>query len=99
MIEWSNITVEGYSQKENEALMAFNFLFETDVQFNKCIQFIVGKIAYGFIHFPKDAEIKVVIDLRGQNLDSDLDSRIREAIFLHLEYIKTENRLQINFIK
>ncbi len=97
--DWGPFTVDGYSKIDDEVLLVFNLFFETEDNFKKCIQYIIGKLSYGLTHFPAGANVVLKIDLRGQKLDSGFEKLFKQALSIHLEELNIIRKINIDFLK
>jgi hypothetical protein len=67
-LNWNAITVEGYSELKNEAIMVFNCDITTDEKSNNVINYVVGRTAWCCQNLPKNIKIKLSFDIRGQGV-------------------------------
>ncbi len=68
VLDWGNITPEGFNEKQQEALHVFNFDISSVDKISMCTIFIAGKIFWTSKHIPNGVSQKIVIDLRGQTI-------------------------------
>jgi hypothetical protein len=98
-LDWGKATADGYEIERNEIMLIFNCNLSTPKNIVNVIQYVVGRISYGILHFPENSLIKVTFDLRGQEIIMSQSNRFREQLFDKLNYLNIDTRVSIDFIR
>ena len=96
--DWNPITVEGYSEKNHEIIMVFNFDVTTEDKVKNVVQYVVGRTAWGYKNFPKDSKIKLSFDFRGQNITVSKTNSIKSKILELINNLNIDVQVSIDFL-
>ncbi|MBN8603013.1 MAG: hypothetical protein J0M26_18395 [Planctomycetes bacterium] len=78
-LDWGTATPEFVSRDSSTAIHVINHALENDVQLNRNMSFIRGRIAFFARQLPSGMKQHVIFDDRGQNIPSSIRDSLREA--------------------
>ena len=98
-LDWDQLTVEGYDESRNEAIMVFNLDMTTEEKAARVIQYVVGRAIWGCHNFPPKTNIVLSFDVRGQNIIISRSDKLKQAILTLTENAGVDNRVSIEFLR
>jgi hypothetical protein len=97
-LDWDKLTVEGYSEDRNEAVMVFNVDVTSEEKANRVIQYVVGRTIWGCHNFPPEANIVLSFDLRGQGISESRSDGLKQTIFKLIENAGVNSGVSIKIL-
>jgi len=98
-LDWDQVTVEGYAESQNEAIMVFNFDMTSEEKAARVIQYVVGRAIWVCHNFPPKTNIVLSFDVRGQNIIISRSDKLKQAILKLTENAGVDNRVSIEFLR
>jgi hypothetical protein len=78
--DWGAVTPELFSAEKNTAVHVINHFFKNNLDINRTIRFVKGRLEWYKTQLPAGAKQEVVIDLRGQKIPWAETDRIRKEL-------------------
>ncbi len=97
--DWGHITTEAYNNIEEEVTFIFNFDIRSQSKIDDAIQYVVGRLCWGIINFPPKTTIKMMFDLRGQEIIVSRSKKFKETLLDKMDKIKIVNKIIIEFLR
>ena len=95
-LDWNPITVEGFNEKTNEAIMIFNADVSTEEKINNVVQYAVGRTAWAYKNLPPGCSIKLAFDFRGQNIPLSKSELFKKRILWLLSRLHLDDQILID---
>lgn len=96
--DWGHITAEALDRSKNEVSVIFNCDLNNETNKINTVQYVIGRLCWGAIHFPEDVQIRVTFDIRGQEIIVSRSSKFKNIIMDRLEKLGVK-QVQIDFLK
>ncbi|AYL97837.1 hypothetical protein [Mucilaginibacter celer] len=98
-LDWPPITVEGYSEQNNEAVMIFNCDITTDDKAGNVIHYAIGRTAWACQNLPLNTKIKLRFDIRGQQIPVGKADMFNDRLSVLINNLQLENPVLIDIVK
>jgi hypothetical protein len=98
--DWDAITVEGYVEEKDEAILVFNFDIQTVEKIDNAIQYVVGRVVWAYKNLPVNAIIRLSFDFRGQNITSIKSDSFEKELLARITglNLKIENQIVVKIL-
>src|SRR5690606_31300824 len=96
-LDWTQTTVEGFDKVTNQAILVFNFSLNRKNGYGNAVQFIVGKILAVIKNFPIGVNLKLIFDIRGQDMILSRTDKFKSSILGILGINKINNNVIFEF--
>lgn len=95
--DWGQITVEGYNEQLNEVSFIFNYNLLSNQ--SNVINYVIGRLCWGIINFPANTEIRMIFDIRGQNVIISKSSEFKQVLTEKIDSLNIPNKITIEFFR
>ncbi|WPV67967.1 hypothetical protein [Chitinophaga sp. LS1] len=79
-LEWGEVTPEATNIITNECLYIYNHTLKTEVDVDRTIRFVVGRLRFYDVQLPRSAKHRVKIDARGQEIPPSTVNLLKDRI-------------------
>lgn len=79
-LNWTQFSADAYDEERNLVLHIFNFSLSNQFKIDKVILFVISRILWAKVNLPKDSNQKIIIDIRGQQIETEVILFIKDSI-------------------
>jgi hypothetical protein len=97
--DWGHTTSEAYNSNTNEVTFIFNFDLRSESKIGNAIQYIIGRICWGAIHFPSETVIRMIYDIRGQEMIISRSTKFKENLLIKTNKLNIPNKIIVEFLR
>jgi len=97
--DWGQTTSEGYSDTTNEVILVFNCDLRNEKNIDNTIQYVIGRTGWGIINFPENSIIKLMFDIRGQEIIVSRSKKFKENLIDMFNKLGVFNNISIEFLR
>lgn len=97
--DWGKITAEAYDAQKNEITLIFNCDLRNEKNIENTVQYVVGRLCWGIVNFPPAAVIRMVFDIRGQEIIVSRSKRIKEGLLERIKKLSIMNNVMVEFLR
>jgi hypothetical protein len=97
--DWGKFTAEAYDSRGNEVTIIFNCDLRNDKNIDNTIQYAIGRLCWGVFNFPPATSLRVVFDIRGQEIIVTKSKKFKEKFIAIVAKLEIDNMMMIEFIR
>jgi hypothetical protein len=97
--DWGHITSEAYNSDKNEVTFIFNFDLQSQKKIENATQYVIGRLCWGVTHFPSESAIRMIYDIRGQEMIMSRSKKFKESLLDMANKLQIPNKIIVEFVR
>jgi len=96
---WGQVTADLYNEVTNEVTLIFNCDLTSEKNISNTFQYVVGRTCWGIINFPEGSIVKLMFDIRGQEIIVSKSKSFKNLLIDRFNKLNVVNSIVIEFLR